>query len=233
MPLTTPARLSLAAAPGARRVAAGPLGVVALTFGGALSYMALEGMRFLDALYMTVITLSTVGYREVKPLSDAGVWYTMALLALGVGMVFYTVVQGAAFLMEGRLLDLWGRRSTMRAIGDMQDHVVVCGFGRLGRAVARQLRASRTPFVAIDPDPEAQSECEARGWLCLAGSARRRDAGRGGRRPRARWWPRSAATPTTSSSRSPRASTTPRSRSTRARRPRRACAGCARRVRAR
>jgi voltage-gated potassium channel len=171
MPLRTPARPSLATVPAARRVAGAALGLFTLTLGGALGYMAIEEMRFLDALYMTVITLTTVGYREVKPLSDAGLWYTMALLAVGVGMVFYTVVQAAAFLLEGRLLDLWGRRSTMRAIERLQGHIVVCGFGRLGRAVAEQLAASRTSFVLIDPDPAAQAQCEARGWPCIPGSA--------------------------------------------------------------
>ena len=171
MALQTVSRPTLASAPGGRRAALAALGMLVLTLGGALGYMAIEDMRFLDALYMTVITISTVGFREVKPLSDAGLWYTMALLALGVGMVFYTVVQGGAFLMEGRLLDLWGRRSTMRAIEGVRDHVVLCGFGRLGRAVAEQLAASRTPFVVIDPDPGAQTECEARGWLGIAGSA--------------------------------------------------------------
>jgi voltage-gated potassium channel len=154
-----------------RRVALAALGLFVLTLGGAFGYAAIEGMRFLDALYMTVITLSTVGYREVKPLSDAGLWYTMGLLVVGVGLAFYTAVQAAAFLMEGRLLALWGRRSTMRAIDALRDHVVICGFGRLGRAVAERLAASGAAFVVVDPDPVAQAACEARGWLCLPGSA--------------------------------------------------------------
>ena len=171
MPLSFATRPRPAAPPSGRRAAVAALGVLALTLGGALGYMAIEDLRFLDALYMTVITLSTVGYREVKPLSDAGLWYTMALLALGVGLVFYTAVQAAAFLMEGRLLALWGRRSTMRSIDALRDHVVICGFGRLGRAVAEQLATSGAAFVVIDPDAAAQAECEARGWLCVAGSA--------------------------------------------------------------
>ncbi len=164
-----PDRHALASA--GRRAAAAALGLLCLTLLGTLGYMAIEGMRFLDALYMTVITLTTVGYREVKPLSDVGLWYTMGLLAVGVGMVFYTVVQAGAFLMEGRLLELWSRRSTMRAIDALHDHVVICGFGRLGRAVAEQLAASGAAFVVIDPDPAAQAECETRGWLVVAGSA--------------------------------------------------------------
>jgi voltage-gated potassium channel len=171
MPVSFATRPRSAAPPSGRRVTVAALGMLALTLGGTLGYMAIEGMRFLDALYMTVITLSTVGYREVKPLSDAGLWYTIALLAVGVGMVFYTVVQAAAFLMEGRLLALWGRRSSMRAIAALRDHVVICGFGRLGRAVAEQLAASGAAFVVIDPDPAARAECEGRGWHCLPGSA--------------------------------------------------------------
>ena len=171
MPASFATRPHSAAPPSGRRVAFAALGMLVLTLAGTLGYMAIEDMRFLDALYMTVITLSTVGYREVKPLSDAGLWYTIALLAVGVGMVFYTVVQAAAFLMEGRLLALWGRRSSMRTIAALRDHVVICGFGRLGRAVAEQLAASGAAFVVIDPDPAAQAECEARGWPCLPGSA--------------------------------------------------------------
>ena len=145
--------------------------MLALTLGGALGFVAIEHMSFLDALFMTVTTLSTVGYREVQPLSDAGRWYTMALIVLGVGLVFYTAVQAAAFLLEGRLLELWDRRSTMRAIEAMQDHVVLCGLGRLGRAVAEELARSRTPFVVVDPSPAAQALCDARAWAWVGGSA--------------------------------------------------------------
>jgi voltage-gated potassium channel len=158
-------------APGGRRAALALLGLLTLTLGGALGYVAIEEMRFLDALFMTMITLSTVGYGEVQPLSDAGQWYTMALIAVGVGLVFYTVVEAAAFLLEGRLVDLWGRRNSMRTIDAMYGHVLICGFGRLGRAVAEQLAASGTPFVVIDPAPGAQHACEARGWPFLEGSA--------------------------------------------------------------
>ncbi|MEN8159448.1 MAG: potassium channel family protein [Myxococcota bacterium] len=104
---------------GGRRAAIAVLALVLLTLCGTFGYMAIEGMRFLDALYMTMITLSTVGYDEVQPLSDAGKWYSMALIAVGVGVVFYTVVEAAAFLLEGRLMHVWGRRSTMRAIDAM------------------------------------------------------------------------------------------------------------------
>lgn len=156
---------------GVPRAVFGVLALIMLTLGGAFGYIAIEGMRFSDALFMTVITLSTVGYGEVQPLSDAGRWYTMALIAFGVGVVFYTIVEFAAFLMEGRLRTFRLRRSTMRSIDALRNHIVICGFGRLGRAVAEQLAASKADFVVVDPDPAALAECEARGWLCVAGSA--------------------------------------------------------------
>ena len=103
-----------------------------LTLLGTTGYMAIEGLPFVEALYMTVITLSTVGYREVGPLSTAGLWYTIGLIGLGIGTAFYTFAALAGFLIEGTLRDLIGRRSMQRAIASLRDHVIICGFGRTG-----------------------------------------------------------------------------------------------------
>ena len=145
--------------------------LVVLTAGGAAGYVLIEGASLTDALYFTVITLTTVGYGETIPLSPAGRWYTMALLVFGVGLAFYTVVALAAFLLEGELRNILGRRSMQHMIDALRGHVVVCGFGRLGRAVAAQLEEAGKPFLVIEIDAERQAECAALGYLCLAGSA--------------------------------------------------------------
>jgi voltage-gated potassium channel len=88
-----------------------------------------------------------------------------------VGLAFYTVVALAAFLFEGELRSLLGRRSMQHTIDTLRGHVVVCGFGRLGRAVAEKLEEAQKPFLVIEQDAERQAECEAQGYLVLAGSA--------------------------------------------------------------
>jgi voltage-gated potassium channel len=143
--------------------------LLALTIAGTLGYVAIEGMAPFDALYMTVITLSTVGYFEVQPLSTAGRWFTMGLIVVGVGAAFYTVVALAAFLIEGRIREILGRRSMQRAIDTLEQHVILCGFGRLGRAVSSHLGA--TSVVVIDLDASVQNDCEKAGHWFVHGSA--------------------------------------------------------------
>lgn len=143
--------------------------LLTLTATGTLGYVAIEGMTLFDALYMTVITLSTVGFQEVQPLSTAGRWLTIALIALGVGAAFYTLVALAGFLIEGRLREVLGRRSMQRAIDSLQEHVILCGFGRLGRAVSQRLGSMSV--VVIDLDATVQSDCEGAGHWFVHGSA--------------------------------------------------------------
>jgi voltage-gated potassium channel len=140
-----------------------------LTLLGTLGYSVIEGMSVLDALYMTVITLSTVGYSEVEPLSDEGRWFTIGLIAFGVGAVFHAAGALAGFVIEGRLRELLGRKSMQRTIDRLEEHVVVCGFGRLGRAVANRLEAAKV--VVVDLDESMQAAAEESGFLFVHGSA--------------------------------------------------------------
>ncbi len=113
------------------------LGALAgLTLVGTLGFMLVEGLGFVDALYMAVITLSTVGYQEVAPISAAGRIYTIGFIVMGVGAALYAAVSVAEYLIEGRLHEALGRRSMDRTIQGREGHVIVCGFGRLGKVVS-------------------------------------------------------------------------------------------------
>ncbi len=107
-------------------------------------------MSFLDALYMTVITISTVGYGEVKPLDDHGRIFTIGLIILGVGTAFYLFATMTEVIIEGQLRDYLGAKGMLRKIHNLENHVIICGFGRFGRAVAEELARHKVPMVIID-----------------------------------------------------------------------------------
>lgn len=135
-----------------RRSLAWLLSLLALVLAyGTVGYAVLEGWSLLDALYMTVITLSTVGFREVRPLDASGRVFTMTLIALGVGLVLVAASVLAARLFEEERWVRRGRLRMQRRIEAMRDHFIVCAYGRVGRAVARELEGAGAPFVVVDP----------------------------------------------------------------------------------
>ena len=155
----------------ARRVVAALGALLGLTAVGTAGFMATEGLGVLDAVYMAVITLSTVGYQEVAPSSVAGRGFTIACIVVGVGTALYAAVALAEYLIEGRLREALGRKAMDRAIERLSGHVIVCGFGRLGRAVTEQLEQAGTTVVVVDNDPERTRDFEEAGRLFVAGSA--------------------------------------------------------------
>lgn len=133
------------------------MGLLALvTAAGTVGYLLL-GLSPLDALYQTVLTISTVGYREVgidvAPPTAYRV-FTVVLVMVGVGSAFYTLGLLMETLIEGRLADLLGRRRMERRIARMRDHVVVVGWGRVGQTIARYLTNAGVPTVVVDRDPD-------------------------------------------------------------------------------
>jgi voltage-gated potassium channel len=142
-----------------------------LTLLGTLGFAWIEDLAPLDALYMAVITLSTVGYQDVAPATAAGRLYTIAFIMVGVGVAFYTVVAVAEFVLEGRLRNILGRRSMDRDIESLKGHVIICGFGRLGRTVVDELKREGIPLVVVESDPALQPELAAEGVLSVVGSA--------------------------------------------------------------
>jgi voltage-gated potassium channel len=104
----------------------------------------------LDAAYQTVTTVATVGFREVRPLDDTGKVFTIVLILVGVGTALYTFSVVLETLIEGDLIELFGRRRMQRRIDAMNGHIIVCGWGRVGRAIAEQLTADGVELVIVD-----------------------------------------------------------------------------------
>lgn len=141
-----------------RRLRNARAGLAAIFFIGTLGvvgYVRLEGWRAEEALYMVVITLSTVGFREVAELSPAGRWFTMGLILTGVAAFAYTAANFSMLLIEGELRQVLARRRMQRTISALRDHFIVCGYGRVGREVCGNLRAEGLPLVVIEQDAAA------------------------------------------------------------------------------
>jgi voltage-gated potassium channel len=144
---------------------------VSVIFIGVAGYMTIEHYSFLDALYMTVITLSTVGYEIIHPLSTGGKIFTVFLIIGGVGFVFYGFTTFVQYFIENRLTDRLGSRRMKKDISQLKEHIILCGYGRVGREVARMLADEGVPFVAIDGDQKACDKAVEDGFLCINGNA--------------------------------------------------------------
>lgn len=138
---------------------------------GVVGYILIEKMTFTQALYMTIITISTVGFREVRVLSTAGQYFTIFLIMVGVSSVLFFIAGVFEFILSEYLGDVWGRKRMKNEIAKMENHYIICGFGRVGRSVAEELFAQRKQFAVIEKDEERFQECVQDGFLALLGSA--------------------------------------------------------------
>jgi voltage-gated potassium channel len=117
---------------------------------GIIGYMGIERFTFLEAFYMTVITLASVGFMEVHPLSDAGRIFTSLLIITNIGIFAYSLSAFTSFIIEGDLSNIYKKYKMQKKINDLKDHIVICGYGRNGRKVAEEFLNSRNPFVVIE-----------------------------------------------------------------------------------
>ncbi|HEB75956.1 MAG TPA: potassium channel protein [Nitrospirae bacterium] len=130
------------------------LGLVFLVIlSGTVGYSIIEGWTLFDSLYMTVITLSTIGYQEVRPLSYTGRAFTIILVFVGVGAVAYGINNGIRVVFEGEIQKAFGRRRLEKRLKSIRDHFIVCGYGRMGRIICHELKAKDVPFVVVEKDP--------------------------------------------------------------------------------
>lgn len=143
-------------------------GVIAI---GTTGYSLIEGASWWDAFFMTIITLTTVGYQEVFPLSTAGEVFTVALLVVGFGLLLFTTVEVARRVVEGEVRSLLGQARRSRMLGKLSGHEIVCGWGRMGQAVAEELRRSRRRVVIVERSPEKIRTLERLGLTFVAGDA--------------------------------------------------------------
>lgn len=145
--------------------------LVAIVFIGTAGYMVFEGWGFLDAFYMTIISITTAGYNEVRPLDTSGRLWTMLVLVSGIGILFYSIVAFVELAVEGTVQRYLGRRRMDARINKLRDHYVLCGYGRVGRQVAEELVEEGVSFVVVEKDTKNAEECAERGCLELLGDA--------------------------------------------------------------
>lgn len=117
---------------------------------GTIGYIIIDNYRFLDAFYMTVITLATVGYREINTPSDAGKIFTILLIISNLGIFAYAISALSSFLLEGNFQQIWRDFIMTNHLGSIKNHIIVCGYGRYGREVSRYFREQNVPFVVIE-----------------------------------------------------------------------------------
>jgi voltage-gated potassium channel len=125
--------------------------------GGTAGYVLIEGWTVFDSLYMTMITIASVGFMEVHELSTAGRAFTMGLISVGLGAMAYGLSAVTAFWVEGDLGHIWERRKMDRHIATLRGHIIVCGGGDTGRHLAQEFLRTKTPFVVIEVDPAREA----------------------------------------------------------------------------
>lgn len=145
--------------------------LTAILLVGTAGYVVLEKWTWFDSLYMTVTTITTIGSGEPGPMDVRGKWWTIIIVAVGFAALTYTVLRLMAYMVEGRLESLVGERRARRKVAKMQGHYILCGFGRVGREIARAFSEDKKPFVILDINPESLDRATAEGYTVVPGDA--------------------------------------------------------------
>jgi len=146
--------------------------IILVIFIGTIGFHLIEGWSFLDCLYMTVITIFTVGFKEVRELSPQGQVFTIFVILGGVGTAIFAFTKIAEIAFEGGIKKFWRRRRMEKELKNLKDHYIICGYGRMGKTVCERLKEEKLPFVVIDNKEEKIEELEQIGrYLFIKGDA--------------------------------------------------------------
>lgn len=148
----------------------------ATIFLGTMGYYFVEDMSLFESFYMTLITISTVGFSEVKPLTNYGRIVTIAIISTGITIGAYTIGTIVRMLIEGELRKTYGRRKLEKQISTLQDHYIICGYGRIGSLICKELQYHNIDFVVIDNDPSSIERLEKEKIFYLPMDATTEDA---------------------------------------------------------
>ena len=138
---------------------------------GTLGYMIISGYSFIDALYMTVITVTTVGFSEVKPFTPEDKVFTIFLIITSVVIVGYSVSTFSEYLVSGKLFDYFKYKKVEKEIAKLNGHTIVCGYGRNGKQAIVKLMNYNKDFVVVEKNKELIDELETQEYLCIQGDA--------------------------------------------------------------
>ena len=141
--------------------------LIAVSCFGTVGYHLIEEMPLFDAFYMTLITISTVGFSEIKPLSPGGRFITVLIIVSGISLLTYFLGQVAKVVVEGELRKVLGRRKLEKQISRLKDHFIICGYGRIGSVISRELARENIPFGVIEQDPAKIEQLEENHFLSL------------------------------------------------------------------
>ncbi len=142
---------------------------------GSIGYVIVEDYSFIEALYMTLITLTTIGFGEIRPLSEKGRIFTMILIIMGIAFVASQIAYLSEYIAEGRLLEVYWRKKVRKRLEKISNHYIICGYGQMGKIIVRELRKHNIPLVVIEKDPEELLKLEEAGITYIQGDATEED----------------------------------------------------------
>ncbi|GAH00160.1 unnamed protein product, partial [marine sediment metagenome] len=155
-----------------KRIIVSIIVLIFIYFLGSIGYMVIENMAFLDALFMTTITITTVGYGLVKELSTTGTIFTIILIITGTGTAAFIIINLADFLLSEFLLGRIEKRRARKMISKLKNHYIICGLGRVGLEIAHELVNNKIDFIVVDNAEEPIEIAKRNNWLYVQGDAR-------------------------------------------------------------